>query len=143
MAIPEIAAALSATSNAIQILKGLNEASKQVEVNRAVLELQGQLIELSSKIITIQSEYDALTKAKTDVEKELVEERKKAEDRSQYELVSLGSGFAYRYIGKSRPPHHLCAACFDSGFKSILHEYETGLGPYCECKRVDKHSFSQ
>lgn len=141
MPLAEISAALSATSSAIQLLKGISEATKQVEINRIVLDLQGQLIDLSSKIIAIQAEYESLAKAKTDVEKELVEERKKAEDRSQYQLVSRGSGFAYRYVGTGRPPHHLCATCFNSGVKSILHEFESQIGQCCQCKRDEHHTF--
>ena len=141
MALPEVAAALSATSGAIQLLKGINQTSKQVEINGIVLELQGQLIDLSSKIITIQSEYDSLTKAKTDVERELIEERKAHEDRSKYQLVTIRGSFAYQYSGDGSPVHHLCATCFDEGKKSILHRYPSQSRRFYECKISDTHGF--
>lgn len=141
MPLAEISAALSATSNAIQLLKEINGTTKQVEINRVVLDMQAQLIDLSAKIIAIQAEYESLSKAKADLEKELVEERNKAEERSQYQLVSRGNGFAYRYSGTARPNHHLCATCFDSGVKSILFEFKSQIGPCCQCKRDEDHTF--
>lgn len=139
MAFAEISSALSATGSVIQLLKGLNDATKQAEINGIVLEMQGKLIDLSSKIIAIQAEYDAISKSKADVEKELIEERKKAEQRNEYSLKQLGPAFVYEYVGQRSVPHYICATCYDESIKTVLH-YWIRDNRYL-CVRDDKHSF--
>lgn len=141
MPLPEIAAALSATSSAINLLKDINEATKQVQLNSIVLELQGKLIDINSKMLLIQSEFDNLTKAKAQVEEQLVDERQRNQDRDQYILESVGGSYAYRFAGQGRPDHYLCAACFDAGKKSILHVVYLQGGRDFQCKLCEDHNF--
>jgi len=141
MPLPEIAAALSATSSAIHLLKDINDATKQVELNSIVLELQGKLIDINSKMLLIQSEFDDLTKAKSQIEAKLIEERKKNQERDQYKLVSLGGSFAYEFTGQGSPSHYLCAACFDTNKKSVLHVVWMEGGRDFQCKLCEDHNF--
>ena len=142
MPIAEIAAALSATSGAIKLLKGINDTAKKVEINEIVIDLQGTLIDLNGKILDIQSEYEKLTNIKCDVEAKLREEKERNDDRSQYELHQVGSGkLVYNFVGSGRPAHYLCATCFDQKEKSILQVTEQGQTFY-ECGRSVDHGFT-
>jgi hypothetical protein len=140
MALTEISAALSVTSDAIQRLNDITNTAKRPDINNIVLGLQSQLIGLSSKILSIQSEYDTLTKIKNELEKKLTAAEEKNDEHARYKLTSLNGNFVYEYTGSDRAAHYLCATCYDTKIKSVLHKQKSSSGDWLECRQNVDHN---
>jgi hypothetical protein len=122
--IPEIAAAWSAT---VAISKGIKSALKtveDVEVKQAIAGILDSVIDLQSKLLATQSQYEALTEVKRQLERKIVEYEKWDADAARYKLQEVAMGI-FVYVlqsdqAKGEPLHWLCPNCFQQRQKSIL-----------------------
>jgi hypothetical protein len=114
--IPEIAAAWSATVAISKAISSALKTIKDVEVKQAVAGILDSVIDLQSKLLATQSQYEALAEVKRQLEQKIVEYEKWDADAARYKLQEVASGI-FVYVlqadqAKGDPIHWLCPNCF-------------------------------
>src|SRR5437879_270970 len=122
--IPEIASALSAISGATKIIAGILKTARDVETKTAISGILDSLLDAQAKLLTAQSQYEALAEIKRELEQKIVEYEKWDTEAARYELKEVVAGiFVYAlkpdHAG-GEPIHWLCPNCFQKREKSIL-----------------------
>jgi hypothetical protein len=132
----EVFAGLSALKTAFDMAQGLQKIHDAVARDRAVIELQ-------KEILTAQSAQAALIEEAGALKKRVAELDAWGAEKERYKLKEVGAG-VFAYVPKEgmdggEPVHRLCANCYQRGQKSILqatHEMRKGWRVhYCpHCK---------
>ena len=127
----EAIAGLSAVKTAFDMAKALQNIHDTVARDRAVIELQ-------KEILSAQVAQAALIQRVSDLEKEVARFEEWAAEKKRYQLTDYGGAtFAYALkpdAANGEPPHRLCAPCYQKGHKSILQFSNRGAGQdYYEC----------
>jgi hypothetical protein len=117
MVVSEAMMGVSAFKAAMDITKALKDIDDRTRRNEAVIELQ-------EKILGAQSAQAALIQQVSDLEKQVTALKAWDADKQRYRLIDMESG-ALAYAPKEgmengEPKHHLCASCYQVGFKSFL-----------------------
>ena len=114
----EIIAGLGIFKSMLDTAKGLKDLNDAATRNAAVIELQ-------EHILTAQAQQTALTEHISELEKKVARFEAWEAEKQRYELKDYGGGtFAYALKEaetKGEPSHRICAACYQKGHKSILH----------------------
>ncbi len=123
----EVFAGLGAIKTAFDMAKGLENIHDAAIRDRAVIELQ-------KEILAAQAAQFALVQRINELEKEVASFETWEADKQKYELKTLGFGaFAYMLRPEARgsePPHWVCANCFtERKIKVIQYSGPRGGGP--------------
>jgi hypothetical protein len=114
---PKLFAGLGSIKAAFDIAKGLKDINDVTIRNGAIIELQ-------EKILTARAAQSALLERISELETEVASFKTWESEKQRYELKGVGAGsFAYAVKESMRgtePAHHICAACYEHGHKSIL-----------------------
>lgn len=123
--IGEIFAGAGAFKALVDSVKNLKEMTDTTARADAIMEIQ-------SKLMSIQTSYFVVEGRCREVEAELDRLKKWEADKERYELVKLEPGILmYRIkdaMRGSEPPHEICADCYQKGLKSLLHITGRGNG---------------
>jgi hypothetical protein len=113
----EVFAGLGAIKTAFDMAQGLQKIHDTVARDRAVIELQ-------KEILAAQSTQAALVEAVGALKGRVAELEAWDADKQRYTLADFGSGLlAYALkdsMANGEPPHYLCAQCYNDKIKSIL-----------------------
>jgi hypothetical protein len=122
--IPEIAAAWSATIALSKAIAGALKTAKDIETKQAISDIQDSLLDVQAKLATAQSQYEALSEVKQQLEQKVMEYEKWDSEAARYKLTEIAPGiFVYALKPDhtaSEPSHWLCPNCFHQRQKSIL-----------------------
>jgi len=128
MVVAETIAGLGAVKTAFDMAKALQSIHETTARDRAVIELQ-------KEILAAQAAQFALLERASDLEKEVAALKAWDAEKQRYKLVDVESGvLAYapkEGMENGEPAHHLCASCYQTGFKSFLKQ-ETWNPGRCE-----------
>lgn len=117
MVVAETIGGLSALKTAFDMSKALQGIHDAVAHDRAVIELQ-------KEILSAQAAQFTLIEQVGDLEKEVARLKAWDADKQRYKLTELRPGaIAYALkegMDNGEPAHKLCAACYEAGFKSYL-----------------------
>jgi hypothetical protein len=123
--VAEVFAGLGALKTAFDMTQGLQKIHDAVARDRAVIELQ-------KEILAAQAAQSALIQTVSDLEKEVARLKDWEADKSRYQLSELRPGLVALAIKPAmqngEPFHHICADCAANGKKSYLQKHITG--PY-------------
>jgi hypothetical protein len=123
--VAEVFASLSAIKSAFDIAKGLKDIHDVAARDRAVIELQ-------KEILTAQQEQATLISRVSELEKEVTRLKDWEADKARYELAEISLGIVALSIKESmrkgEPFHRICADCAANGKKFYLQQYIRG--PY-------------
>lgn len=127
----EVFAGLSAIKTAFDMAKGLNDIHDATTRDRAIIELQ-------KEILSAQSTQFALVERINTLEKEVAKFETWAAEEQQYELKDLGWGaFAFMLKPEARgakPPHWVCTNCYgDRRISIIQHTAKRSEGSSYSC----------
>jgi uncharacterized protein YgiB involved in biofilm formation len=114
--VAEIYGALSAIKTAFDMAKGLESIHDATIRDRAIIELQ-------KEILAAQATQFALVERIHALEKEVAEFETWETEKQRYELKPLGHGFAYFLkpdAQSAEASHQICANCYAHGKKSFL-----------------------
>jgi len=122
--IAEISATWTALNAAVKAATAAFKTVEDVKAKEAIADIQNSLIELQSKLLTIQSQYENLAEVKRRLEQKIMQYEKWDADAARYELKEIAGGI-FVYVLKSdhaagEPIHWLCPNCFQERQKSIL-----------------------
>lgn len=113
----ELFAGISAFNSMFSIAKSIRDIDDTVKRNAAVADLWEQ-------IIAAQTRYTAAIERVRELEEELRRFETWEAEKQRYKLIELRKGlFAYSLkegMEGGEQPHHLCASCYQNGFKSLL-----------------------
>jgi hypothetical protein len=117
MVVAETIAGLGAVKTAFDMAKALQGIHETTARDRAVIELQ-------KEILVAQAAQSALLESESALKKEVADLKAWGADKQRYELKDLWKGF-FAYVPKEgmengEPAHGLCTNCYQKGFKSIL-----------------------
>jgi hypothetical protein len=113
----ELIMGLNAFKTMFDIAKGLQNIHDTAARDRAVIDLQRE-------ILAAQADQSTLIETVGKLEKEVAALKAWDADKQRYKLTELKTGvLAYALrdgMENGEPPHHLCTSCYQSGLKSIL-----------------------
>lgn len=125
---------------AVELLKGLAETARRVELDAVRADLFSQLIEIQQHVLDAQNQIARLNGTIEARDQEIADLRAALDDFSRYELTEIAPG-RYAWALKpddqtGEPQHWLCTACKSQGAKAILQfkKQEPGLDTYA-CHR--------
>jgi competence protein ComGF len=120
----EIIGLITAVSHVTNITKSFVQAHNEAQRSSLQIELNGAMLELQGKLGALQVNYQALVESNDSLKKQLATFQRWEQERSRYQLVKRGAGtFIYGLKtdhANEEPAHWLCPNCFESGRKSIL-----------------------
>jgi hypothetical protein len=123
--VAEVFAGIGALKTAFDMTQGLQKIHDAVARDRAVIELQ-------QEILAAQAAQSALVQSVSDLEKEVARLKDWESDKSRYQLAELRSGLVALSLKQSlqngEPHHYICADCAANGKKSYLQKHISG--PY-------------
>jgi hypothetical protein len=138
MGIPEISAALAGTNQAMKAIAGILSSVRDVEGKEAVSKLQDQILDLQSKLFSIQSQYEQLAEEKREaVEK--IKQMEYAADVSTQLVREQNYYFRTLPSGKKDGPY--CLACWD-GERKLINVQMFAYGRY-QCGRCEPDKFKR
>jgi hypothetical protein len=113
----ELIMGLNAFKTMFDMAKGLQNIHDTTTHDRAVIDLQRE-------IIAAQAQQSSLIDGIGKLEKEVTTLKAWDADKQRYKLVEMKPGVLV-YAPKEgmengEPPHHLCTSCYQTGLKSIL-----------------------
>lgn len=107
-------------SLATAIAKGASEAERLTQL----AEFQKITISTNFDLVTLQQANQALTKEKSDLERQIMDMERWDTESQRYQLhSSVGGGLLYAVkesMKGAEPAHYLCPKCFQDRKKSIL-----------------------
>jgi hypothetical protein len=124
--VAEVFGGIGAIKTAFDIAKGLQNIHDVAARDRAVIELQ-------KEILAAQQAQSTLISRINELEKEAAACEKWGAEKERYALTDFGGNtFAYALKGdaaKGEPPHRICPTCYENRTKSILQfEFRTAIG---------------
>lgn len=127
MVVAETIAGLGAIKTAFDMSKTLQNIHDAVAHDRAVIELQ-------KEILSAQAVQATLLQRVSDLEKEVVQLKDWDADKKRYQLANIGNGVVALVLkpamSNGEAMHYLCADCAAKGQKSYLQPHIRG--PYYE-----------
>lgn len=123
--IAETSAVLSSLKVAFDIAKGIQALDLEVEVNSAVINLQRQILQAQVEAFSEREAMMAMANRIRELEHEAAKASEWENQKARYKLSVSPIG-AYTYDLKpeftdEEAFHRICATCFNSGKKSLLH----------------------
>jgi DNA-directed RNA polymerase subunit M/transcription elongation factor TFIIS len=122
--IAEIGAGLSSAKTLMDIVKGLNAANTQVQINAAKIALQEQIMEIQNALFAASTAGTTSNERVRELEEEITRLADWETEKRRYELKSVDGGtFAYMPrsgVENGEDAHWLCTNCFERGRKSIM-----------------------
>jgi len=123
--IAEISATWTALNAAVKAATSAFKTVEDVKAKEAIADIQNSLIELQTKLLTIQSQYENLAEVKRQLEEKIMQYEKWYADAARYELKEIAGGI-FVYVLKpdhaaGEPIHWLCPNLF-SGTPEIYTE---------------------
>ena len=136
--IPEITAAWQTTVAISKAITSALKTAKDVETKEAISSIQDSLLDVQSKLLTAQAQYEALSEVKRQLEQKIMEYEKWDAEAVRYELREIARGiFVYALKAdhtSGEPVHWLCPNCFQQRQKSILSKPAVDYANY-KCQR--------
>ena len=121
--VAEVFAGLSAIKTAFDIAKGLQNIHDVAARDRAVIELQ-------KEILAAQQAQSTLINRVGELEQEVTHLKDFAADKKRYQLANIGNGVVAlalkQAMSNGEPMHYLCADCAAKGQKSYLQPHLRG-----------------
>ena len=122
--IPEITVAWQTTVAISKAITSALKTVKDIETKEAIAGIQDSLLDVQSKLLAAQSQYEALAEVKRQLEHKIVHYEKWDTDAARYALKEIAGGM-FVYVLKpdhaaGEPIHWLCPNCFDAGKKSVF-----------------------
>jgi Zn finger protein HypA/HybF involved in hydrogenase expression len=119
----EVFAGIGALKTAFDMAKGLNSIHDAVARDRAVIELQ-------KEILAAQAAQSNLIESVGELKRRVAELESWEAEKQRYELSEIGAGTVC-YIVKAEmrgrePIHRICANCYAGGKKSFLQQHVKG-----------------
>lgn len=138
----QIATAVTSLKTASDIVSGLIQLRLSSEVQSKVIELQGVILATQHSALAANSEQFSLLEKIRSLEAQITQMKAWDAEKDKYEFKAIGAG-AFTYVWKAdasppKPPHWICAHCYENGSKSILQEIEKvrhGDGKVFKCTR--------
>src|SRR6266487_191209 len=114
--VPEIAAAWQTTVAISKAITSALKTVKDIETKEAIAGIQDSLLDVQSKLLTAQAQYEALSEVKRQLEQKIMEYEKWDSEEARYELKEIAKGiFVYSLKqdhASGEPAHWLCPNCF-------------------------------
>jgi hypothetical protein len=122
--IAELTMGLQSLNAMTELLKVLNAASTQTQINEVKLGLQEGLLAAQRALFAAQEAQTADAAVIRDLEEQIVRLKDWEAERQRYQLTAIDRG-AFAYMQKpgmdgGEPPHWLCTNCFEQGKRSLL-----------------------
>ena len=122
--IPEITVAWQTTVAISKAITNAVKTAKDVETKEAIAGIQDSLLDVQSKLLAAQSQYEALAEVKRQLEQKLMQYEKWDAEATRYKLQEIVKGI-FVYVlqadhASGEPIHWLCPNCFQKREKSIL-----------------------
>src|SRR5262245_31866689 len=122
--IAEISATWATLNAAVKAATSAFKTVEDVKAKEAIADIQNSLIDLQTKLLTIQSQYEELAEVKRKLEQKIMEYEKWDSEASRYKLQEVAKGI-FVYVlqndhASGEPIHWLCPNCFQKREKSIL-----------------------
>lgn len=122
--IPGISQIYSSLTAAAKALTGLHQITMDGKVAEKVIEVQGIITELMSKINDVNTKYAELLESKDEVQTKLEEYENWNAKAANYELKELVTGAFVQALKPSaqtgEPSHYACPKCFEKRKRSVL-----------------------
>jgi hypothetical protein len=121
--IAEITAGYESIKAATNLLKGLNAASTEAQINDVKIGLQRSLLDAQQGLFAAQ-QADAASSARIrDLERQIAGFNSWESEKDRFELRAIGAG-AFAYVMKASEDNSnagpwYCSNCFENGKKSI------------------------
>jgi len=120
---------------AVEITKAMKDLDDAIALQTKTFELTREIMSAQSYAVEAIAEQTALLQRV----RELEEEKSKLEawntEKSRYKLTQVGHGmttYALKEgVENGEPGHHLCASCYNEGYKSVM-QTETRSPGRCE-----------
>lgn len=113
--------AIKATTEIIKTMAGLRDSAK---LRENTIDLNQKILSVQSALLDAQAEQTTLVQTIRSLEEEVTHLKTWEAEKQRYELKEVATRtFAYVLkpdAGGSEPPHWICAACYQKGYKSIL-----------------------
>jgi hypothetical protein len=111
-------------NTAINIAKAMVDIHDSTQVQGKVFELQRAIIDAQQSVFAANAERTALIEEIRDAKAKITSLEAWEAEKQRYELKEVGAGSLAYVIKESmrsgEPVHHICAACYQRGHKSIL-----------------------
>jgi len=138
--IADITAAWTAITAATKAVATALNTAQDAKTKQAITGIQDHLIDVQTKLLAAQSQYETLAEAKRQAEQKVIEYEKWDSESARYELRQLATGiFVYSLKtdhAQGESPHWLCPNCFQQRQKSILTKPAVDYLNY-ECHRCE------
>jgi hypothetical protein len=128
-------------NTAVNIAKAMVDVRDATVIQGKVFELQRAILEAQQSVFAANAERSALIEEVREAKAQIARLEAWEEEKQRYQLQDAGKGsLAYAVKEDVRglePFHHICAACYQHGRKSILQPDTDGFGRllFCaECK---------
>ena len=123
--ITEVAAAFSGIKAALDVAQGMSSLKTESDRNAAIISIQRTLLESQSNIAQAQMTIAALSEEISSLKSQQRDHHDWAQEVARYALTqSAGGAFTYDLKADATGGevfHRLCANCFSSKRKAILH----------------------
>ncbi len=141
--ITEAMSAIGGIKTAIDMAKGISALKSEAEINQAIIDIQRTLLEAQSAAFSDKEAIAKLSEEKKALETQLRNVEDWDTEKQRYVLTRSEMG-AYTYdlkpeLSSGEVAHRLCATCFNTGYKSLLHTtMKHRGGEEVICHRCDK-----
>src|ERR1041385_7382216 len=119
----EISATWTALNTAAKAAATALKTVEDVKAKEAIADIQNSLIDVQTKLLAAQAQYEALAEVKRQLEQKIVDYEKWDSESARYKLQEVATGiFVYALnpdYASGEPMHWLCPNCFQLRQKSI------------------------
>ena len=141
--ITETITAISGIKTAMDMAKGISALKSEVEINQAIIDIQRTLLEAQAAAFDDKETISGLVNENRTLQANLQIKDDWEQEKLRYALVKSELGaFTYNLkpeLAGEEVLHRLCANCFNTGYKSLLHTtMKYGGGEEVICQRCDK-----
>jgi hypothetical protein len=127
-----------AVGHVTNVAKAIVQARDQAKLSSLQVELNGAILDLQGKISGIQADYQQLLERNESIKRQLVAYERWDQESARYSLQELAPGImAYGLKpdhAAGEPKHWLCPTCHSERKKSILQPQGKGSGTF-NCPR--------
>ncbi len=140
--ITETISAIGGIKTAIDMAKGISALKSGAEINQAIIDIQRTLLEAQSAAFSDKEAIAKLSEEKKALETQLRNIGDWDTEKQRYVLTRSEMG-AFTYdlrpeFSSGEVTHRLCATCFESGTKSVLHTIrKTRGGELVKCYKCN------
>jgi hypothetical protein len=119
-----VAGLMTSLRSIVEITKAMKDVSDANMIQTKVFELTREIMAAQACALEAQTAQSELLNRVRDLETEITKLEAWNAEKQRYKLTDLGRGMT-TYTPKEgmeggEPPHHLCAACYNEGHKSIM-----------------------